>query len=65
MGWWTHGTLINSVVETAGFQFGEDFGEEARLGIDAQHAGAQAIQQQQASDKKDNGLVDLCWFSKS
>lgn len=46
VGWWADGALINSVIETAGFQLGEDFCEESWLGIDAQHARAEAIQQQ-------------------
>jgi hypothetical protein len=45
---WADGALINSVIETAGFQFGEDFGEEAGLGVDSQHARAEAIEEEQA-----------------
>lgn len=48
----TDWALINSVVETAGFQFGEDFREETRLGVDPQHAGAESIQQQQTAKNK-------------
>lgn len=52
MSGWTQGTLmIDSVVETTGFQFGEDFSEKSRLSIDPQHTRAEAVEKQQASDK--------------
>jgi hypothetical protein len=38
-----------AVVEATGFQFGEDFREESGLGVDAQHARAETVQQQKTT----------------
>lgn len=35
-------------VHTAGLQFGEDLGEEARLGVDPQHVRGQPVHDQEA-----------------
>lgn len=37
---WTYWTVINSIVEATGFQFGKDFCEKSRLCIYAQHTRA-------------------------
>lgn len=45
MSGWAQGTLIDSIVETTGFKFSEDFGKKSRLCINAQHTRAEPIQE--------------------
>lgn len=59
VGRWAQRTLINSVIDPAGFQFGEYFCEEAGLSVDAQHAWAEAVQKKQATDKRWNEMSNL------
>lgn len=49
MGCWTNWTIVNSIVEATGFQFGKNFSKESRLGVYAQHTRAQAIQKKKTT----------------
>lgn len=51
---WTNWTIINSIVEATGFQFGKNFGKESWFGIDAQHTRTQTIQKEKTTVKETN-----------